>query len=113
MPRRTPQERTEQVNDWQRQAPYEHTISVLVPDVTHHDIAVRTMNVYRDLTADLVDLGSILRLRPSPLSLGSTSTTNTTSATRTAILRHDDKCGDNSTGESVNGALDNEWQSET
>ncbi len=62
IPRRTPQESTEQVNDWHRQAPYEHTISVLVPDVTHHDIAVRTMNVSRDLTVGLVDLGSILRL---------------------------------------------------
>ncbi len=62
IPRRTPQESTEQVNDWHRQAPYEHTISVRVPDVTHHDIAVRTMNVSRDLTVGLVDLGSILRL---------------------------------------------------
>ena len=43
----------------------------------------------------------------------STSATHTTSATRTAILRHYKKCGDNITGESVNGALDSEWQSET
>ncbi len=62
MPRRTPQERTEQDNDWQRQALYEHTISVLVPDVAQHDIAVRTMDVSRDWTVGSVDLGSILRL---------------------------------------------------